>query len=57
MSVSFQTFVYNSRTVWSSFMKFWQQFKIVDLHVCTKFEAIGHVTLVLGPKNRPESLA
>ena len=33
----FQTFAYNSRTVWSSVMKFWQQFEINELYVCTKF--------------------
>ena len=27
-SAKFQTFAYNSRTVWSGFMKFWQQFEI-----------------------------
>ena len=26
-SAKFQTFAYNSRTVWSSYMKFWQQFE------------------------------
>ena len=36
-SAKFQTFAYNSRTVWSSYMKFWQQFEINDLHVCTQF--------------------
>ena len=36
-SAKFQTFVYNLRTVWSSFMKFWQQFEINELYVCTKF--------------------
>ena len=33
----YQTFAYNSRTVWSSYMKFWQQFEINELYVCTKF--------------------
>ena len=37
MSAKFLTFPYNSRSVWSSYMKFWQQFEITDLHVCTKF--------------------
>ena len=37
MSVRFQAFAYNSRTVWSSYMKCWQQFEIIDLHVCNKF--------------------
>ena len=36
-SAKFQTFTYNSRTVWYSFMKFWQQFEINELYVCTKF--------------------
>ena len=36
-SAKFQTFAYNSRTVWSSYMKFWQQFEINELYVCTKF--------------------
>ena len=36
-SAKFQTFAYNSRTVWSSYMKFWQQFEINELYVCIKF--------------------
>ena len=36
-SPKFQTFAYNSRTVGSSYMKFWQQFEISELYVCTKF--------------------
>ena len=36
-SAEFQTFAYNSRTVGSSYMKFWQQFDINELYVCTKF--------------------
>ena len=36
-SAKFQTFAYNSRTVWSSYMKFKQQFEINELYVCTKF--------------------
>ena len=36
-SAKFQTFAYNSRTVWSSNMKFGQQFEINELYVCTKF--------------------
>ena len=35
-SAKFQTFAYNSRTVRSSCMKFWQQFEINELYVCTK---------------------
>ena len=37
MSAKFQTFTNNSRTVWSSNMKFGQQFEINELYVCTKF--------------------
>ena len=37
MSAKFQTFAYNSKTVWSSYMKFRQQFEIDELYVCTKF--------------------
>ena len=37
MSAKFQTFAYNSRTVKCSCMKFWQQFEINELYVCTKF--------------------
>ena len=36
-SAKFQTFAYNSRTVGSSYMKFWQQFAINELYVCTQF--------------------
>ena len=36
-SAIFQTFAYNSKTVRSSYMKFWQQFEINELYVCTKF--------------------
>ena len=36
-SAKFQTYAYNSRTVWPSYMKFGQQFEINELHVCTKF--------------------
>ena len=36
-SAKLQTFAYNSRTVWSSYMKFWHQFESNDLYVCTKF--------------------
>ena len=36
-SAKFQTFAYNSRTVWFSYMKLWQQFEINELYVCTKF--------------------
>ena len=36
-SAKFQTFAYNLRMVWSSYMKFGQQFEINELYVCTKF--------------------
>ena len=36
-SAKFQTFAYNSRTIWSSCMKFWQQFEINELYVWTQF--------------------
>ena len=36
-SAKFQTFAYNSRTVWSSNMKLGQQFEINELYVCTQF--------------------
>ena len=36
-SAKFQIHAYNSRTVWSSYMKSWQQFEVNELHVCTKF--------------------
>ena len=36
-SAKFQTFAYNLRTVWSSYIKFGQQFEINELYVCTKF--------------------
>ena len=38
-SAKFQTFVYNSRTVRSSCMKFGQYFEINELYVCIKFGA------------------
>ena len=36
-SAKFQTFAYNSKTAWSSYMKFWQQLEINELYVCTQF--------------------
>ena len=36
-SAKFQTFAYNSRTVGSSYIKFGQQFEIIELYVCTQF--------------------
>ena len=53
-SAKFQTFVYNSRTVRSSYIKFWQQLSYMFV---PNFEAIGQATLVLEPKNRPASFA
>ena len=50
MSVKFQTSAYNSRTVWSSYMKFWQQFEINELYVCTKFR--GNRSLGFGFRTR-----
>ena len=52
MSVRFETFAYNSRTVWSSYaynsrtvwssyVKFLLQFEIINMHVCTNFETTG----------------
>ena len=57
MSAKFQTFAYNSRTVWSGFMKFWLQLEINELYDSTKFRAISHVIFVLTPENRPKSFA
>ena len=37
MIAKFQIFAYNSRTVWFSFMKFWQHFETNKLYVCTTF--------------------
>ena len=37
MSEKFQAFAYNSKTVWCSYIKFWQQFEATDLHVRIKF--------------------
>ena len=36
-SAKFQTFAYNSKTVWFSYVKFLQQFEINELYVCTIF--------------------
>ena len=36
-SAKFHAFAYNSIMVWSINMKFWQQFEINKLRVCTKF--------------------
>ena len=37
MSAKLQTFADYSRTVWSSHMKFWLQFEVNELYVCTKY--------------------
>ena len=55
-SAKLQTFAYNSRTVWSRYIKFGQQFEMSSMFV-PNFEAIGHVTSVLEPENRPATLA
>ena len=42
--------------VWSSYMKFWQQFEIHKLFVCANFKAMSLVTSGLGPENYFKSL-
>ena len=37
-------------------MKFLQQFEIDKLYACANFEAMSHVTSVLGPENHIENL-
>ena len=54
MSAKFQTFAYNSRTVRSSCMKFWQQFEINELYVSPNFKAIGHMTLIFRTRKPPQ---
>ena len=49
----FHAFAYNSRTVWSSCMKFWQQFEINKLYVCTKFR--GNRSCEFGFRTRKPS--
>ena len=56
-SAKFQTFAYNSRTVWSSFVKFGSSLRVMSYMFVPNFEAIGHVNLVLEPENRPANLA
>ena len=56
-SAKFQTYAYYSRTFWSSCMKFDSSFRLLSYMFVPNFEAIGHVTLVLEPENRPASLA
>ena len=43
-SLKFQTFAYNSKTVRSRYIKFWQQFEINKLCILSNFEAKDHVT-------------
>ena len=56
-SAKFQTFAYNSRTIGPSYMKFYSSLRLMSCMFVPNFEAIGHVTLVLEPENRPASLA
>ena len=49
-SAKFQTFAYNSRTIWSSCMKFWQQFEINEFYICIKFR--GNRSRDLGFRTR-----
>ena len=53
----FQTLGYNSSTVWSRYINFDSSLRFMSCMFVSNFEAIGHVTLVLEPKNRPESWA
>ena len=48
-SAKFQTFAYNSRVVWSGYMKFWPSLRLMNCMFVSNFVAIGHVTLVLEP--------
>ena len=43
-SAKFQTFAYNSRTVWSSYMNFDSSLRLMSYMFVPNFEAIGHVT-------------
>ena len=52
-----QTFAYNSGTIWSTNMKFANDLKLLICMFIPNFEAISLVTLLLGPQNRPKSLA
>ena len=54
-SAKFQTFAYYSRTVRSSYID--SSLRLMSYMFVPNFEAIGHVTLVLEPENRPASLA
>ena len=49
-TAKFQTFAYNSRTVGSNYIKFWQYFEINELYVCTKFR--GNWSRDLGFRTR-----
>ena len=52
-SAKFQTFAYNSRTVWSGYMKFWQQFEINELYVCTQFRGSRSRDFGFGTRKPP----
>ena len=56
-SAKFLTYAYNLRTVKSNNMKFGSSLRLMSCMFVSNFEAISHVTLVLGPENRPESLS
>ena len=56
-SAKFQTFAYDSRTVGSSYMKFWQQFEINELYVSTKFRGNWSRDFGLEPENRPHKFS
>ena len=56
-SAKFQTFAYNSRTVWSSFVKFWQQFEINELYACTKFRGNWSCDFGFRTRKPPRKLA
>ena len=51
-SARFQTFAYNARTVRSSYIRsFDSSLRLMSCMFASNFEAISHVTLVLGPEN------
>ena len=58
MSVKFQTFADKSITILHlATRNFDSSLRLLICLFVPNSEAIGHVNLVLGPKNRPESLA
>ena len=58
MSAKFQTFANNLRRVWSSYTSnFDSSLRLLNCMFVSNFEAISHVTLVLGFENRPKGLA